>query len=137
MHEAILSLVSAIIGGIFTLLGVYITFRYQAKEDSKSRKEAVKPWLFSYDMRQDFDCNDAKNFRMEIEGRYSPVLDNYILGIIKNSDNSLMVLESVKSEHNFYYPSCGNLVEKGAVINLIVRLATDKTETLKDMKLYI
>ena len=126
------SIISAIIGGCLTLLGVYITLKEQDKKDAETRKLSVKPWIFSYEhvhltsehteciMVPDSDFSNAK-----------------ITGKIKNTDNGILILDYVESENAIYKPNNSSfVVEKNSVIELIIFLK-DKVETLKSMSLYV
>lgn len=136
MNQNIISLISALIGGGLTLLGVRHTIKAQEKEQLNNRKLEAKPWLFSFDERQDYDPKKLLTYFMEVGGTYNFDKKNHLTGIIKNTGNGIALLEYVKSETDIYYPSCGNVVEKDALIKLNIVLANG-SETLKYMNLYV
>ena len=134
--QNVISLISALIGGGLTLLGVICTLKAQKKEEFNSRKLEVKPWLFSFDERQDYDPTGMVSYRMEVGGTYHSGTNSYFTGVIKNTDNGIALLDRVETKNNTYYPSCGNVIDKNALFILRIVLA-DGTENLKDMYLYV
>ena len=145
----IIPMISAIIGGGLTMWGVYVTIkdqhekdaeaqRLEAESDSERRRLEAKPWLFSYDEAQDYDVKKVQYYCMDLSGdmnmrgRGAGILT----GLIKNTDNGIMLLDRVESENHVYLPSTGNIVEKGSLIQLIIWLSTE-CETLENMRLYV
>ncbi len=127
--DIIIPLGSALIGGVLTLGGVFLTMTDQHKKDEIARKASARPWIYSC-----VESNPKLVYTMASKNPISP--DLYIVGEIKNTDNGLMLLECVKSEKVTYYPDGCNVVDKNTTFKLVVYLE-NKIETLRDIKLYI
>ena len=136
MNQNVISLISALIGGGLTLIGVLCTLKAQKKEESNSRKLEAKPWLFSFDDRQEYDPTGMVSYRMEVGGTYHFGTNSYFMGVIKNTDNGIALLDRVVTKNSIYYPSCGNVVDKDTLFILSIVLA-NRTETLQDMYLFV
>ena len=129
--DIVIPLVSAAIGGGLTLLGVWFTLRNQTKKEERQRRLNVKPILLSYDKRRGL-CNESLQvYRMEIGGTLTAADDPFATVYIKNTDNGVACLNRIETENNQYFPSCGNIVEKNELVQVVVVLANDCTETLK------
>lgn len=130
LYNIIIPLISAIIGGGLTLLGVIITIKNQEKSSKKSAIDSVKPWIFSFPrpspnlireliMATSHDYNDFAPFEV----------------FIKNTDNGIAIIEKVSTENNVYYPLFGKILDKNTKTNLCIYLG--ERETLNDMILHI
>ena len=123
---------SALFGGGLTLLGVWLTIKDQSKKEETARKAAARPWIFS--------CESEYSPDGHAECIMVPDADSSnarITGNIKNTDNGILILDYIKSEHVIYKPNNSNfVVEKNSKIELLVFLK-DGVETLKDLYLYI
>lgn len=136
ISEIAIPLISALIGGGLTLLGVRCTLKAQEKEYTINRKLEAKHWLFSFDERQDYDPTGMVRYRMEMGGTYHFEKNSCLTGIIKNTDNGIALLDRVETKTNTYYPSCGNVVDKEALFVLSIVLA-EGTETMQNMRLFV
>ena len=135
--DIVIPLVSAAIGGGLTLLGVWLTIRSQTKKEEAQRHLSAKPILLSYAKRQGFQNKPLQIYRMEIGGTLTTTDDPYATIFIKNTDNGLARLNRIETENNEYFPSCGNIVEKNALVQVVVILAPNGTETLKNVSLIV
>lgn len=127
----IIPLVSAVIGGGLTLLGVWFTIRNQSKKEEIARKAAARPWIFSCET-----CSpqNKKKYFMVPDSDYSQ--DMFIAGTIKNTDNGILILDHLKSKKVQYFSSGDKVVDKNTVIELVV-LVKNRIETLEELYLYI
>ena len=83
--DNIIPLGSALIGGVLTLGGVFLTMTDQHKKDEIARKASARPWIYSC-----VESNPKLVYTMASKNPISP--DLYIVGEIKNTDNGLMLL---------------------------------------------
>jgi len=133
----IASLISAIVGGLIALGGVYITNKNQNNIDLENRRLSAKPWIFSLHSGQDYNYKSIERYYMELSGTFHLDKTPNIVLLVKNTDNAVFLLKKIETESNTYFPSNGNIIDKNTIIELILVLAKDGTETLKDMYLYI
>lgn len=129
--DIVVPLVSALIGGGLTLVGVIFTIRSQNKKDYIAKKASARPWIFSCTK---YLPGDSKIYSMYPDMGFSPNM--FISGIIKNTDNGILILNYVQSETTKYTPNDDNVVEKNSSIQLVIYLK-NQVETLKDLHLYI
>ena len=52
----------SIIGGICTVIGVYLTIRYEKNKEKNELKERNKPLFYRIDSRQEFDSRSATEY---------------------------------------------------------------------------
>jgi len=135
--DIVIPLVSAAIGGGLTLLSVWLTLKNQNTKEEEQRRLSVKPILFGYDLRQGLRGTPLKVYRMEIGGTLTYADGPCATFFIKNTDNGLACLNRIETENNKYFPSCGNIVEKNALVQVVVILASDGTETLENASLIV
>ena len=126
-------ILSAVISGGLTLLGVFLTIKDQNKKEEIARKAAARPWIYSCEERH-FLCNPKLTYSMGVKTPISREIT--LTGKIKNTDNGLLFLECVKSEKATYHPNGCNVVEKNTIFELTVYLLAG-VENLRDVKLYI
>lgn len=119
ISDIIIPIVAAFIGGILTLGGVIITINSQKKKDKEDNKMRIKPYLYANNPYQIINGLDkADNFVMLNESGEKG--DYEIEGIIKNTDNAIMILKNVIIDGKYYYPEYGNVIDKNTVFYLYV-----------------
>lgn len=129
-------IICALLGGGITLGGVWATIKNEAKKDREARRIAAKPLAFSYQI-------DYKELKSDNSKRlvYSMISKSgkgslVVSGIIKNTDNGIMMLDRVESACSVYYPDQNRVVDKNTVIRLDIYLE-DRVENLQDAYLYV
>ena len=122
---------SALLGGGLTLLGVWLTIKDQNKKEETARKAAARPWIFSC---EEYIPQDKKTYFMVPDSDYSQ--DMFISGIIKNTDNGILILDCVESEAVRYTSAGDNVVDKNSAVELVI-LLKNHVEPLKGFHLYI
>lgn len=133
LKDIIIPLLSAVIGGLLTLGGVYITIKNQNKKDNDSKKLSVKPWIFSLD---DFPNHDTDNINcINITGKKNAEFGGNLYLIIKNTDNAVGIIERFETEDNTYYPDANALLEKDSVNNVVIEL--QKNDSQRNMFLFV
>lgn len=130
--SVLVPVVSAIIGGIMTLLGVLITLRAERKQAKSERLAAAKPWLFSVSMDQSYPNKQL----LEMRDPNSTKTEGFISCNIRNTDNATAILDRVESGNITYKPIAGRILEKDSVTELVIRLSACG-EQLKNMKIYV
>lgn len=130
----VIPLLSALISGGLTLIGVYLTLRKQRKSDLELKKLSVKPWLLS--CAQD-KSKEILIYKMIPEHTTEYRTDIFLESKIKNTDNGIAILDCVRTENCVYYPAEDYIVDKNTVIKLVIYLNLNDEETLKQMYLYV
>lgn len=62
LENIIIPIVSAIIGGLCTFLGVLITILHEKKKEKEERLLANKPLFYRLDLRQEYEYKSAVDF---------------------------------------------------------------------------
>ena len=107
------------IGGLLTLGGVIITINTQNKKDKEANKMRIKPYLYANNPYQIIKgLDNADSFVMLNENGEKG--DYEIEGIIKNTDNAILILRNVIIDGKYYYPEHGNVIDKNTVFYLYV-----------------
>lgn len=131
--DIIIPLLSALIGGFVTMLGVILTIKHEQKKAAEQRKQDAKPWLFSMDDKENFDCKKANDIILmadaTMEGRAGLCI------LIKNTDNGVGIIEKLQTKDNTYLPTVGRILDKNSISYVHFFFAPH--ETLTDMYLYI
>ena len=131
--DIIIPLLSALIGGFVTMLGVILTIKHEQKKAAEERKQDAKPWLFSMDDKENFDCTKANDIILmadaTLEGRPGLCI------LIKNTDNGVGIIEKLQTKNNTYLPTVGRVLDKNSISYVHFFFAPH--ETLTDMFLHI
>jgi len=137
MEEVIFTLIGTLVGGVCSIVATMIANKHQQKIIDQNRKFEVRPWLVSFDENQDYNMREARNYPMEADGIKHPGIEHFSVGVVKNVGNSVVLLEYLQSENVKYIPTCGNVVEKDGIVNLMMILGDDTKESLQEWKLYV
>lgn len=119
-------LICSLIGGLLTVLGVYLTIRYEKKKDKDVIKFNSKPLFYRLDRRQDYDYKNAKNYYLN-DNNKSLIR---IFGTFHNTDKAYLILNYASINNKKYFPINGNVIDKDEVFNLYI----DVSEKLKNDK---
>ncbi|MFR6022206.1 MAG: hypothetical protein ACLUHC_04670 [Clostridia bacterium] len=119
ISDVIIPIVASLIGGLLTLGGVIITINSQNKKDKEANKMRIKPYLYANNPYQIIrGLDNADSFVMLNENGEKG--DYEIEGIIKNTDNAILILRNVIIDGKYYYPEHGNVIDKNTVFYLYV-----------------
>ena len=133
----IIPLISALLGGGLTVLGVLISIKHENKKRRDEEVKAKKPLFCLIDPTQDYNYKNTVQYDFINEELNSK---GWIVAMFKNTDNSILVLDNIKVDNNIYHPSNGTLVDKNLIfytyihvdINTIVDTGTFIIMTVKD-----
>lgn len=131
--DVFVPLLSALVGGLITMLGVVYTIKHEQKKSAEQARESVKPWIFSVDTTETGDGKNVNTYSMQAEEVLS-----YNRGIdllIKNTDNGIAILERFQTKNNTYLPVYGRILDKNSITHLEICIAPN--ETMEEMYLYI
>lgn len=119
ISDIIIPILASFIGGILTLGGVIITINTQKKKDIEDKKLSIKPYFYANNPYQIIDGLDkADNFVMVNESKVKG--DYKIEGIIKNTDNAIMILKNIIIDGKYYFPEHGNIIDKNTIFYLYI-----------------
>lgn len=114
------SLLSAIIGGAFTLLGVIITLYREKALRKIEQNEKAHPFFSTIDLG-DSRITDANQHTLifSADERYEEILPHLCATII-NSDKTEFIIDKIRIGSRDYYPICKELISKG--MSCIIKL---------------
>lgn len=123
----IVPLVSSLIGGGLTVIGVILSIRHENKMKKKEIQKENKPFLYLINPLQEYDYKSVQQFVFDNKNIKS---NGFIEVILKNTDNAIMIMNIVKVDDVDYYPCNGRVVDKNTII--CIRVAID--ENIENIK---
>ncbi len=135
VSEIIVPIVASVIGGLLTLIGVIITIKNQNKKYEEEKKLSLKPYFYACNPHQIIEGLDKADVYDLIsqdkeDGEYK------IEGIIKNTENAILILESVRIGIQYYYPKYGKIIDKNKLFYLYIypkKISEDIVLTVTDV----
>lgn len=91
IKEIVIPIVSALYGGLLTLVGVAWTIKQNDSDRKNEKRLSVKPLIYPLSCRSDYDYENAVNLEF-IKDDKSKIQS--IIGVIENSDNGILIIES-------------------------------------------
>lgn len=91
IKEIVIPIVSALYGGLLTLVGVAWTIKQNDSDRKNEKRLSVKPLIYPLSCRSDYDYENAVNLEF-IKDDKSKIQN--IIGVIENSDNGILIIES-------------------------------------------
>jgi len=113
----LIPLVSALIGGGLTMLGVIVTIKWEAKQKKQENIEKALPIIIN--VSDELIPKDEEVFRILFESDGDD--KHTICGMFKNTDNGILFLDSIKTETKEYLPVNASTVEKNTYFSIIIR----------------
>lgn len=119
VKDIIIPIASAIIGGVFTFLSVFITIKHEKKNNREEILLANKPLFCRMDPNQQYDYKSAIDFCMGT-GNFDDDKKSQIYGVIKNTDNAILIVDSIYINGKKYESLYGEVVDKNQIFNLYI-----------------
>ena len=91
IKEIVIPIVSALYGGLLTLVGVAWTIKQNTIDRKKEKRLSVKPLIYPLSCLSDYDYKNAVDLDF-IKDDNSKIKN--IIGVIENSDNGILIIES-------------------------------------------
>ena len=91
IKEIIIPIVSALYGGLLTLVGVAWTIKQNIIDRKQEKRLSVKPLIYPLSCLSDYDYKNAIDLDF-IKDDNSKIKN--IIGVIENSDNGILIIES-------------------------------------------
>lgn len=115
LKDIIIPIISATISGLCTFWGVFITIQHEKRKEKEERVLANKPLFYRLDPMQEYPYKEAVDFIVqEIEAQEK---EWKIWGILKNTDNAILIIDSVVINKKIYKPLYGDVVDKNQIFN--------------------
>ena len=126
-------IISALIGGLSTFLGVWLTIKHESKKYRDNIIQSVKPWIFSYD--DTINASNHTSINLSKNGKNGDVnKKNSVLLKIKNTDNGIALVDKVvSSKKNEYLPYFGCVIGKNELVYIYIEIEDNDD----DLMLYI
>lgn len=121
----VIPIISSIISGGLTLIGVLITIKSENRKRKEEIRIANKPLFYILDPKQEYDYQSTVSFYFNSENE-TKESNNYIYGIIKNTDKAILIFDCIQIGDKKYYSLNGNVVDKNVIFNLYIN-TTEKT----------
>ena len=117
--DIISPIICSIVGGLFTVVGVYLTIVYEKNKQKEERKEANKPLFYLLHPMQDYNNDVAVTYVISSgkkEYQYK------IQGIFKNTEKSIIIIDYILVGNKKYYPRNGEVIDKDKIFYLDIYL---------------
>ncbi len=121
IKDIIIPIVSATIGGLCTFLGVFLTIRHEKKREKEERLLSNKPLFYRLDLMQEYDDKSAVDFCLGV-GNFDDK-EGQIFGVIKNTDNAILIIDNVSVNGKIYKSMYGDVVDKNQIFNLYINVS--------------
>ena len=119
----IMPIVSALIGGGLTLVGVLITIKSENKKRKEEIRIANKPLFYVINPMQKYEYKNSSDF--EFRNEDDEKSDGFIPIIFKNTDNAILVLDYISINGKKYYSMNGNIVDKNTTFNIYLYVCNE------------
>ena len=126
-------IVCSIIGGLFTVVGVYLTIVYEKNKEKEEIKQANKPLFYLLHPMQYFDSDKAATYTIS-SGKKD--YQYKIQGIFKNTEKSIMVIDYILVDNKKYYSRNGEIIDKDRIFYLDIYLE-EKIKDNVDINLFV
>lgn len=130
---AITTIVSGVIAGALTMLGVYETIENNRKENEESTRLAIKPLFYCAQFVPNEILATAQKFHLKKDNTTHPMKSAY--GIVKNTDNGILIIDKLSTEQYEYYPINGNIVDKNSIF--MISADIDNNDSLITPRLHV
>ena len=116
IKDIIVPIISALISGGLTLIGVLISIKYERKRRKEEIRIKNKPLFLLVDTIQDYKQNyiyyefENKNIKSS----------SFIEIILRNTDNAILILDHIEVDSDIFFPSNGTIVDKNMTFSIFV-----------------
>ena len=124
--DVVMPSLSAIIGGMLALFGVWITLRHEKKERKLEQIDKAKPIIINYMVHA---IENKLHIPKYLFSSCEESVGKEITGVFKNTDNGILLFDCIETETKKYYPQHSSAVDKNTVFYVLLDIT--KGETLK------
>ena len=124
IQEIVLTIASALLGGILTLVGVAWTIKKGDSDRRETQQLTLKPWIF---LMQGYLSQEEKKKLPKYIFTTSGLAQNDAkrFCVLKNTDNGIAILKEISSKRYRYIPIGDAIVDKNSVFYLYVDFEDD------------
>lgn len=122
---------SAVLGGIFALLGSFITIRFERKKIEKANIDRAKPIIINRTMNIKKPYETGEQFDFFAAEGSAPVT---LVGNFRNTDNAITFLDHVESDNKKYIPKVSAAIDKNTDFSIC--LHNVEKENFKNCRIY-
>lgn len=123
----------SIVGGLFTVVGVYLTIVYEKNKEKQEIKQANKPLFYVLHPMQDYNSDIAVTYVIS-SGKKD--YQYKIQGIFKNTEKSIIIIDYILVGNKKYYSRNGEVIDKDKIFYLDIYLE-EKIQENADINLCI
>lgn len=120
--DIIIPLAAALIGGGLTMIGVAWTLRAQKKENNENNRLSVKPLFYGVNAAQGYDSNKTPKYIFVRQGYPG---DAQVYGLIRNTDNGILILDKFVASKYEYRPQKTTVIDKNATAYIQINRCSD------------
>ena len=130
IKDILVPLISAIIGGAVTMVGVVLTIRWEKKKDDKARIDAAKPWLYSF--KDVMKCH----YSIKLSSEYEEIQGHPCTMFIKNAGTGIGIISKLQTAKVEYMPAGSGVLETNTLTSVTFYPAIQK-ENFEKMRLFV
>lgn len=116
LRNIVLSIISAIYGGLLTLVGVAWTIKQNRAERKRDEVEINKPIIFPFNSHNDFDYKKM----LDIQFVDDKVPNYNVIGMIKNTDKAILMIKEIVVDETVIPIKYGDVLDKNMVAQIII-----------------
>lgn len=124
ISDILMPLLSAVIGGLLALLGVYYTLKHEQKERRAEQMDKAKPIVINHIIHA-VDKNAPTPKLRFVTGKDSK--GAVVTGVFKNTDNGILFIDYIETEKFRYYPQYSSAVDKNTVFLVCLEIVNGET----------
>lgn len=118
--DIFLPIICALISGGLTVIGVLLTIKHENKKSRIDIINSKKPYIYRIDYMQEYNSKDSVDYNFYPE-ETSSIKPNYrIYGILKNTDNAIMILDNISINGKKFYSINGDVIDKNTIFNIYI-----------------
>ena len=127
IKEIVIPIVSALYGGILTLVGVAWTIKQNDSDRRNEKRLSVKPLIYPLSCRSDYDYKNAVNLEFIKDDKSET---QNIIGVIQNSDNGILIIDNAIVNGKEYKLFNKAVIAKNKAANVYVYTDDTVIETM-------
>ena len=124
LRDVVTAVISALYGGLLTLIGVAWTIKHTNEEKRKEEAKAIHPFIYPFNSRNDFDAKELLTICFFDSSSDKTKSKNRYIGMIKNTDNGILILKEIIVDSERFYIKYGDILDKNRFAQII--LSTEK-----------
>ena len=116
LQNVVIPIVSAVYGGLITLVGVAWTIRKADNDRKIEESRAIHPYLYPFNSNNEFEGRELLTVQFLNDNNG----DSKYIGMIKNTDNGVLIIKELIVDGKSFKVKFGDVFDKGRFAQLIV-----------------